>query len=53
MNLPKDWLKKDWMSSNLERSAEDGKHGFGFLGAVAVIVVSIALFAAVILSVLL
>lgn len=48
-----DWDKKDWVSSNLERSAADGQHSYGFLGALALIGASIALFAGVILAVLL
>lgn len=48
-----DWNKQDWVSSNLDRSAADGQHGFGFLGALALIAASIVLFAGVILAVLL
>lgn len=45
MTLPNDWLKKpDWLERNLEGSADDARHGWGFsLAAVLVTVCVVGL----------
>ena len=53
MNLPKDWSKPDRLQQNLEGSADDAKHGFGYALGVIGVIGGVLLIAFAILSALL